>query len=204
MFADDLVLLAPTCGSMQILVNTCATYCEEYGLAFNTKKAKSMIFGKRFDTLNPANLLLNGEIIQYVSELRYLGCLIMAGKEFTYSCRTDLASFRRLANSILSASVKPNEQVSLRLLYSLSVPILTYASEVKRFSYADMHDCNVALNDAIRRIFSYNRWESIRILRQQFGYRDLYTTFASRRRNFLFNFPALRNHVITALSRAVS
>ena len=159
-----------------------------------------MIFGKGFDNLDPMNLVLNDEKILYVSEWRYLGCLITSGKEFTYSNRADLASFRRSANSIISSVAKPNEQVSMRLLYSFSVPILTYASEVKQFCYADMHDCNVALNDAIRRIFSYNRWESIRTLRQQLGYTDLYTTFAKRRQIFWSRASTLCNHVIRSLS----
>ena len=36
-----------------------------------------------------------------------------------------------------------------------------------------MHSCHVASNDAIRRIFVYHRWNSIRIVRQTFGYQDL-------------------------------
>ena len=97
-----------------------------------------------------------------------------------------------------------NEQVSMKLLYSFSVPILTYAAEVKQFSYNDMNECNIALNDSIRRIFSYNRWESIRYLRTQFGYQDLYTIFAIRRRNFFGNFQFLRNYTIVTLTKSVA
>ena len=48
-----------------------------------------------------------------------------------------------------------------------------------------MRQCNIALNDAIRRIFSYNRWESTRLLRQQQGYPNLYEIFYDRREKFL-------------------
>ena len=149
-------------------------------------------------SLNPS-LLLNGQSIEYVSEWKYLGCLISSGKEFSFSCKSDLRAFRRSANSILSSLRKPNEQVLMKLLYSFSVPILTYASEIKTFSYSDMHDCSVALNNAIRRIFSYNRWESIRTLRQQFGYHDLTTTFALRKRKFLSKIPLMQNQTVLAL-----
>ena len=87
----------------------------------------------------------------------------------------------------------------MKLLYTFSVPILTYASEVKVLSHSDMHDCNVALNNAIRRIFSYNRWESIRTLRQQLGYRDLTTTFAFRTRGFYAKIPSMQNETVIAL-----
>ena len=51
------------------------------------------------------------------------------------------------------------------MLYSFSIPILTYASEVKRYLCSDMRDCHIAVNDTIQRVFKFNRWESIRSLR---------------------------------------
>ena len=92
----------------------------------------------------------------------------------------------------------------MRLLYAYSVPILTYASEVKVFSHSDMNNCNVAVNDAIRRIFSFHRWESIRTLRQQFGYKDLTTTFALRKRKFRATLPDMGNPTVSALHHLVS
>ena len=70
----------------------------------------------------------------------------------------------------------PSEQVLLQLLYIVSIPILSYAADVKQFSYAEMYACHVAINNAICLIFQFNRWESIRSLRTQFGYNDLYST----------------------------
>ena len=66
----------------------------------------------------------------------------------------------------------------------MCVPILSYAAEVKVFSHSDMHRCNVALNDAIRRIFSFNRWESLRELRENLNLPGLYDIFASRTASF--------------------
>ena len=163
-----------------------------------------MLFGNGHESLQPINLSLYHDSIQYVNEWRYLGCLVKGGKEFSLSNKSDIAAFRRSANSVLSSLEKMNEQISMKMLYSFSVPILTYTAEIKQFSYSDMNECNVALNDSIRRIFSYNRWESIRSLRQQLGYQDLYTIFATRRRNFFNNFRYLRNHSILTLWKHVS
>ena len=79
------------------------------------------------------------------------------------------------------------------------MPILTYACEVKHFSCSEMHECHVAINDAIRRIFSFNRWESIRHLRESFGYRDLYTIFSHRKRSFLHRFRLIENPILHSL-----
>ena len=204
MFADDIVLCAPSRSAMQILIAACSSYCKEYCLSFNTRKSKSLVFGKNFDSLSPEPFTLNNESIDYVDEWKYLGCLVKSGKNFSFSSRLELATFRCSANCIVSAMKKPNEQVSMKLLYSFAVPILTYASEVKQFSCSDMRDCHVAINDAIRRIFSYNRWESIRSLRSQFGYRDIYSLFAIRRKSFLEKLPSMDNQTVVSLHQIVS
>ena len=199
MFADDLVLCTPSRHSMQELLSISESFCKEHCLSFNTRKTKLLIFGKKFESLSPTPLFLNNEPIECVREWKYLGCLVVSGREFSYSCRLDLSSFRRSVNSIVTAARKPSEQVSLKLLYSFSIPILTYASEVKSFTCSEMYECHVAVNNAIRRIFMYNRWESIRSLRIQFGYRDLYTIFAIRKRAFLAKLPHIGNTTIAYL-----
>ena len=138
-----------------------------------------------------------------MTEWKYLGCLVKSGKQFSFSCRIELATFRCSVNSIISAVRKPSEQVAMKLLYSFSIPILTYASEVKRFSCSEMHDCHVAVNNAIRKIFSYHRWESIRSLRSLFGYQDLYTIFAVRRKSFLSKLPSMGNATVASLYRII-
>ena len=80
---------------------------------------------------------------------------------------------------------KPSEQVLLQLLYTNCVPILTYACEVKSFTGREMTRYDVALNDCIRKIFSFHRWESTRELRRSSGYDSLTEIFAKRQRKFL-------------------
>ena len=78
----------------------------------------------------------------------------------------------------------------MRLFYSNCVSTLTYGCEVKLFLARDMQKINVAINDGIRKIFGWNRWESVRQLRMSFGYKDIFTTVASRRKNFLSTNPS--------------
>ena len=92
----------------------------------------------------------------------------------------------------------------MKLLYTFSIPILTYASEVKHFSCSEMYDCHVAVNDAIRRIFLFNRWESIRSLRKYLGYYDLYTLFAIRKRTFWSKLPQMGNDIVASLVKFIS
>ena len=88
----------------------------------------------------------------------------------------------------------------LKLLYSMCVPNVTYASDVLQYSAKQMQSMNVALNDCFRRIFGYNRWESTRFLRLSFGYPSLTDIFHKRSRKFAARLPSLRNDTLRFLS----
>ena len=185
LFADDMCLLAPTRSALSTMMSYCSDYCSKLGLSFNPKKSKIMFFSKNhtcLDGLKP--VLLNGKEIEYVSSIRYLGTTIVSGPGFTFSSADDLLSFYRSANSILNVLQKPADEVLMQLLYTNCVPTLTYACSVKEYPSAQMQECTVALNDAIQKIFTYERWESVRRLRMSAGYKSLSEIFALQSRNF--------------------
>ena len=113
-----------------------------------------------------------------------MGTTVASGPGLVFSATDDLLSFYRSANSILNVVQKPTDEVLIHLLYTNCVPTLTYACQVKEYPYRQMQDCNVALNDAIRKIVTFNRWESVRFLREGFGYKSLCKIFASAQKNF--------------------
>ena len=197
LYADDLCLIAPTRGAMQEMLCICEDFCAEFCLSFNVKKSKALLFGKWTDTVHP--LFLNSEPIEYTDEWKYLGCTVVSGKKFSFSAGPNLRSYYCAVNSLLSAVQRPNDLVLMKLLYSNCVPVLTYAAEVRDMSSSDMHCYNVALNDSIRRIFSYHRWESTRYLRQHLGYQNITEIFHTRRTNFLDNCKRSGNPVIRAV-----
>ena len=53
----------------------------------------------------------------------------------------------------------------MQLLYSNCVPKLTFGAPVKELTAAEMNQFNVAVNTAVRRIFGFRQWQSIRHLR---------------------------------------
>ena len=84
------------------------------------------------------------------------------------------------------------------MLYATCVPHLTFASDVVYYSTSEMQALN-ALNDCIRRIFTYNRWESVRYLRLSFGFPSLIEIFENRSRKFLKQLPTLGNPTLHRL-----
>jgi len=74
-YADDLVVFAPSAKGLQTLLNLCLTFGKVNDILFNRSKSKLMFF----DTLKcgeRANILLDGNALDYVSNFKYLGHII--------------------------------------------------------------------------------------------------------------------------------
>ena len=109
--------------------------------------------------------------------------------------------FYRASNSILTAIEKPSEEIVLQLLYTNCIPTLTYACAIKTYPSRQMQSCNTAVSDALRRIFGYNRWESIRVLRDSFGYKSITDIFGRARRKFYTVLPYHSNSIVSHIAR---
>ena len=100
-----------------------------------------------------------GKDLQVTSEYKYLGVMIVAGAYFSSSTVRPLIRFRSAANTILNSPRKSTEPVLMKLLYSICIPHLTYAADVLSLSTRQMQSFTVAVNDCIRRVYGFNRWE---------------------------------------------
>ena len=169
-----------------------------YCLQFNAKKSKLMIIGKTYD--KPCHdIYISGEPIERVLEWKYLGTTIAAGKHFSFSARPDITNFYRATNSVLHVLSGAHEHALLNLLYTNCVPILTYACDIKEYSAADMSDCNIAMNNALRKIFGFRDWRSIRTLREVFNFKSLYDIFKLAKDRFLISCSHSHNPIISHL-----
>ena len=201
LYADDICLLAPGRKSMQILLDICSNYAESWCIKYNERKTKLMYFGKNYESFNCSPILLNGAPLEFVSQWKYLGVLLNSDTRFTCSVKKCRSAFYRSSNTILNVLRGPSEVVLMKLLYSTCVPIITYACDVVEYHHKEMQSLHVALNDAIRKIFTYNRWESVKTLRESLGYLSVTELFARRKRSFEHHLPRIGNGVLSVLSR---
>ena len=155
-----------------------------------------MFFGKGTKT---STFMMYGKSLEFGDRYKYLGVTVLAGPNFSTSHLKPLINFRSSANTVLNVNRRPSEQILLKMLYATCVPHLTYASDVIRYSVNQMHSMNVALNDCLRRVFTYNRWESVRYLRISFGYPSLTEIYEKRSLTFLQQLPSLRNPTLKHL-----
>ena len=131
---------------------------------------------------------------------KYLGVILKSDKRFSCSAEKSRSAFYRSSNTILNVLNGPSNDVQMKLLYSICVPIITYACDVVTYDYKEMQSLHVAVNDAIRKIFSYNRWESIKSLREERGFLSVTEIFAKRKLSFDTLLPRIGNTVLSRLS----
>ena len=91
----------------------------------------------------------------------------------------------------------------MKLLYTNCVPILTYVCAVREFSASEMYRCHVAVNNAIRKIYSYATWQSIRHLRIANGFDSIYEIFAKAKAKFLSSAATSSNSIVNHLAMIV-
>ena len=69
MYADDLMLMAPSSMGLSMLLSVCSEYGIEHDIKYNSTKSNVMLFSCQ-------NFLLNGETLPMVSKYKYLGHVI--------------------------------------------------------------------------------------------------------------------------------
>ena len=161
-----------------------------------------MFFGKQTRQIGRDTFRLNGGTVEIVNSWKYLGFhLSNTNGKFAFNCLEERKSFYRASNSVINALYKPSEEVCMKLFFTNCVPILAYGLEVKEYLARDLRSLHVAMNDGIRKIFGWNRWESIRELRNSFGYDDIYIMAEKRRRKFMSSLSDLNNGTLLFLKR---
>ena len=203
-FADDIVLLSPSIHGLQKLINICVSYCRTFCLDFNIKKSKIMVIGDKLTEGEFRPLSLNNSFLSYVTEYRYLGVTLVGGKRISFSSTPDIRSFYRASNSILASSTVSNENVLMKLLYTNCVPILTYSCAVKEYNSREVSSCNSAVNNCIRKIFSFARLESVRHIRESYQMKSIYEMFSVAKSKFTHSSLSSSNDIIRHIANSLT
>ena len=77
MYADDLMILAPSYVGLSMLLSVCSDYGLEHDIKFNSAKSNIMIFCcKKFKYIHVPSFELNDNILPRVNQCKYLGHVI--------------------------------------------------------------------------------------------------------------------------------
>ena len=84
-YADDTIILAESEQQLQHMIDKLDATCEQYGMAMNAKKTKTMIVEKTSEKQCEVNV--KGQRLTQVKQYKYLGATI----EHTGQCNTEVA-----------------------------------------------------------------------------------------------------------------
>ena len=128
---------------LQRLLNSVFETFVAIDFQINASKTFCMRIGNRWQS--PCSpMVVNGQNLSWVDEIKYLGVYIKSGKSFACNWQAARSSFYRSINSILGVlGSRPAIQVALALTRASCVPILTYglsalslsSSEISHFAY---------------------------------------------------------------------
>lgn len=100
LYADDILLIAPSVSELQELFDACAIELSWLDMNINEKKSCCIRIGPRWDVRCRSIKTSNGHIIPWVTEFRYLGTYIVGGRTFKCSTTHAKRSFHRAINAI--------------------------------------------------------------------------------------------------------
>jgi len=133
LYADDILLLAPTVSALQHLLNVCQSELQYLDMAIN---ARSMSAPSQYK--QPCSNLLtsdNHEIV-WCENVRYLGVHVVSSKSFTCSLSNAKRSFYRSFNAIFGrVGHIATQAVIVELLNSKCLPTLLYSLRLRSMSF---------------------------------------------------------------------
>ena len=152
LYADDILLISQSVSCMQDMLNICCKVANELDLKFNEKKSVVMRIGNRCN-MQCNELLLDGTVLPFVEELKYLGVIIRKSLKFSRSLSSSKIKFYRSFNSIYSKVPGAPEDVLIQLFKSFCLPIITYACEALIPTRADLKVLDKLITSAFNKIF---------------------------------------------------
>ena len=160
-YADDAVLLAPTPGSLQELIDICQTYALANDMSYNFKKSLCTAFlPPKLGKLHIPTVFLGNDTLKFVDQNKYLGVFINADCTDDYDIVRLMQSLYRNGNYLHRNFAYCSENVKIQLFKTFCYNL--YGTHLwSRYNKKSYKKSNVAYNDVLRKLFGIKRGDSI-------------------------------------------
>ncbi|XP_064293061.1 uncharacterized protein LOC135310048 [Plodia interpunctella] len=156
-YADDMVLLSPSIGALQRLINICETYAESHGLRYNARKSEFLIFKSGAKTYTTTPVRVCGTELNKVDKFKYLGHWITD----TLSDNLDIERERRAmavrCNMLARRFARCSKDVKVTLFKAYCQSFYT-CSLWADYTQRAYNALRVQYNDAFRILFGLPRF----------------------------------------------
>ncbi|KAK3543834.1 hypothetical protein QTP70_030081 [Hemibagrus guttatus] len=129
-FADDVVLLAPSRLDLQYALGRFAAECEAAGMRVSTSKSEAMVLDRKKVA---CTLQVGGEVLPQVEEFKYLGVMFTSEGRMDREIERWIGAAAAVMRSMYRSVVEKKElsrKVKLSIYQSIYVPTLTYGHEL--------------------------------------------------------------------------
>ncbi|KAK3510314.1 hypothetical protein QTP70_001363 [Hemibagrus guttatus] len=129
-FADDVVLLAPSSLDLQHALGHFTAECEAAGMRVSTYKSEAMVLNRKKVA---CTLQVGGEVLPQVEEFKYLGVLFMTEGKMDREIDRRIGAAAAVMRSMYQSVVVKKElsrKAKLSIYQSIYLPTLTYGHEV--------------------------------------------------------------------------
>ena len=151
-YADDVVLLAPSPMSLSLLLNICEDFSKDSELSYNEKKTVCMcIRSKNYKDLQPTNQFLNGVVLDWVDQYKYLGAVLKSDMSDNRDMERQIRFLYCQGNILIRKFSKCTEHVKIRL-FNAYVRCFYCCHLWSNFSNEALHRVKVAYNNVYRRL----------------------------------------------------
>ena len=159
-YADDMVLLAPSAKALQALLNICSDFANLNDIVYNSTKTVCMTFRPRsFRGLRVMKFQLNGNELDFVKEVKYLGHIIHETLNDEGDIRNQWKKFNTVGNVIIRKFSSCSDHVK-RTLFRAHCSAIYCGSLWTNFTVAGLRRLKVCHNDILRRLIGVPRWTS--------------------------------------------
>jgi len=160
MYADDLILLSASVEGLQYMMDVCKAVSVEAMMKFNCKKCSYAVVGRASRHII-SDMRLGNDKILWSGSFKYLGIPFNTGRSLTVDTQLIKRKFFASSNCILGNVSCLNEIIKLSMVETFSLPILLFATAALKMSKSQISELNASWNAAYRRIFGFNKWESV-------------------------------------------
>jgi exonuclease III len=194
LYADDILLLAPSITALQKLVNVCEGELHLLDLAINSKKTVCTRIGSRWAAECGGIVTSDGNQIHWVEKLRYLGVFILSGKSFRCCFDNAKKSFYRAFNAVFGKIGRiASEEVILSLIKTKCLPCLLFCVEVCPLNKSELRSLNFTVTRVLMKLFRTFSNSVIQDCQHFFNFSSVDTLVRQRTIVFLRKYCAVTN-----------
>ena len=152
LYADDTVIMAPSPHSLQNLLNVCDNYAQDNDIKYNEKKTVMMCFKPSgMNNLNIPIFTLNGKILKFVNEYKYLGVTITENLSDNEDIMRSTRYIYGAGNVLISKFKKCSDDVKVGLFKTYCSNLYGCHMWCRYYKY-NFHRINVAHKQIFKKI----------------------------------------------------